>query len=138
MSTPGSSFAYNYCNAMPYDTINAAGKSFIFSFAISTAITGNPGFGLFSGVMAAAVSLVSSATVPIFREIWNRGPNSSEHWYEFAARSLLAAAVVSIIAANFANITINFIATAAFAVLISAFEGFKDRPMDKSAIYLVF
>ena len=124
-------FLDNYSRAMPQDTVTSAGKSFVFSFALSTAFTGNPGIGFAAGFMAAGISLVSSASVPIFRSLWQK---NSENWYEFGARSLLSISVVSLFATNFVNTSINFVATAAINLCVIAFVGFENRSMDKSTV----
>ncbi len=83
--------ADQYYDAIPNETIQAAGKSFVVSFGVSLLLTQNPQYALESGIIAATCSLVLNVTKPIFKDIWN---SNIESKLQFIARvSIITSAV---------------------------------------------
>jgi hypothetical protein len=125
----------SFTNQLPKDTLPAMAQSFVFSFALGTAISCNPLVGFTTGTLAATVSLISNLSVPLFKQIWGR---ETEHWYEFGARSLLVFALVSGAAYGSTGIAINFIAATLMTLFIACLQGGRDRDINQASLSLVF
>lgn len=116
------------------NAFSAAGKSFIFSFAAGTLLSGgNVPVGVVTGTLGAVASLISSVSMPIFKEIFNR---THEHWYENLARILIITCAVSVIATN-VPFHISILGSTALSFLVNEFNIFKDRSLDKANVFIV-
>lgn len=94
--------------------LQAAAISFGVSFLLSSALTGNPTVALISASMAGICSLVSSATLPLFRKLWN---SYSENLPQYIIRTAIVIGAVGLALNKMVNWHIQIIKTIAFTCL---------------------
>lgn len=92
----------------------AAGTSFVTSFAITTAFTGNPTLGVTAGAVAAVASIVNKLADPIFAQIRNGSRQDTLH---YMIRALIVIGVVSVAADKLINFKVNVLNSFALSVL---------------------
>lgn len=86
----------------------AAGTSFVTSFAVTTAFTGNPTIGVTAGAVAAVASIVNELADPVFRQLRSGTREDALH---YVFRTLVVIGLVSAAADKLINFKVNILAS---------------------------
>lgn len=122
----------------PADTKEKATKSFVYSFALTTGLSGNPFLGFAAGVVAATASLVHAATAPLFRKLCEENENPNEaKWYQNLARMVICLSAGSLVAMTLCCRLQIVAAMVLNSAIVLAYNGFNGHNLNKSAFYLI-
>lgn len=129
---------HDFAQQIPADTTKKALGSFVFSFAITTGLSGNPALGLACGVIAAVASLTHAITTPIFRKLAesNDNPNTAT-WYQQLARLVVDITSASLAAAAL-GYRLDIVAVTFFnSIWTLATNGFDNHSLNHSCYFLI-
>ena len=120
--------------ALPTNTLNEVLKSGIYSFAITTILTGNPITGTVAAAAAMTASAVHALLTPVFRNLAsnNLNPNRLE-WYQETARIIISLSFASATAA-LCGYRLDIITSCALSFCINLIS--PKRDLDASIPYI--
>src|SRR5262249_1486396 len=127
-------------NDIPQNTLNYAAQSAVYSFALTTTLSGgNVALGLVGAVVGATASLVHGVTTPLFKDIFREDIaflSGSFKWYQQLARVVVSLSVAAGVAALF-GCSLNIVAGVAITALIMlAANHFRPHyPINSSMVY---
>lgn len=136
----------NYIQQLPSKIPQSVLESGIYSFFISAIIAKNIEVGAFCAALSCTVSLISSLTLPIFKEALS-DKNGNMKWYHqtvhiFSNLAIAQWTINYLISSNNINHPmvhkVHIFAGALFTIALNlAVNGFKDRSTDESFPYIL-
>lgn len=99
------------------DAAKSAGKSFVYSFALSTVFSGgNAVVGLVGGGIAATASVINSLVTPLFNQMLDGRPAT---WWQDATRCVIVFAVANCVLMAFTPYRIDVLFATCVSLLIN-------------------
>lgn len=136
----------NYIQQLPKKITQSALQSGLYSFFISAVIAKNIEVGTFCAALACTVSIISSLTLPIFKEALSDDSGNMK-WYHQTVHTVINLAIVQgtinyLISGYNINHPmvhkVHLFAGALFTVALNLLvNGFKDRSTDESFPYIL-
>lgn len=97
----------SYVNQMPKGVVEAAAKSFVYSFAFSTLFSGgNVLFGAAGGVLGSLMTITEAVSRPIFIKLFNNSTNGM-NLVNLVLRNVILVTCVGMIAQPILSVTLS-------------------------------